>query len=324
MVLRPAGARLRVAVAGRRAGTGSAGPTAPIVGEFIMWRATGLSGVLVAAAAFHAAGIARAAEGAPPAPSAALAADAAAPTKAEEPKPAGEKPAAADAPAGAGAKAADEKPKATEQAKAADEKPAAPASQPQAEPPRQVWRPLCDGKTLDGWHKIGQGEWRIEDGVLVGRNSATSDFGHLVTDRTYKDFTVRLKYKSVKGNSGLYFRTKEEGFGGVSGFQAEIDPANDVGGLYETNGRGWVVQPKPADVAKWCKGPGEWNEMTVAARGGKIVVHVNGQKSAEVADDKGPWTDGHLALQVHGMQDCLVMFKDIEVLEEGERASARK
>ena len=177
------------------------------------------------------------------------------------------------------------------------------------------YRPLWDGTSLRGWHVIGKGSWTIENGAIRGRNVKTEkDFGHLVSDRDYTNFTVRLKYKAIKGNSGLYFRVAEKGFSGVTGFQAEIDPDKDAGGLYETNGRSWVSQPTPEDVKKWYK-PGQWNEMTVTARGGNIVVTVNGMKSAELANDPGR-SFGKFALQVHGSQDVEVWFKDIEIREE--------
>jgi hypothetical protein len=177
------------------------------------------------------------------------------------------------------------------------------------------WQPLWDGKSFQGWHIIGKGEWKIENGAIHGTHVKNeSEFSHLVTDRTFKDFTVRLKYKAVQGNSGFYFRIEEKGYSGVSGFQAEIDPTQDAGGLYETNGRAWVAKPKAEDVKKWFK-PGEWNEMTISAHGGHIVVTVNGLKSAELKNDPGR-AEGKLALQVHGGQDCDVWFKDIEILVE--------
>lgn len=185
---------------------------------------------------------------------------------------------------------------------------------PQKEKP--VWKPLWDGKTLEGWHKIGVGDWTVEDGAIVGRKKASeTEFGHLVTDDVFKDFTVRLRFKALQGNSGLYFRIEEKGASGVSGFQAEIDPANDVGGLYETNGRAWVVQPKPEDVKKWLK-PNDWNEMDVTAAGRHIIVHLNGIKTAELDNDPGR-TEGRLALQLHGGNDMHVMFKNIAILEAG-------
>jgi hypothetical protein len=177
------------------------------------------------------------------------------------------------------------------------------------------WTPLWDGRTFNGWHLTGKGEWTIMDGAIRGRQvKEQSEYGHLVSDLACKDFTIRLKFKAVRGNSGLYFRIEEKGFSGVSGFQAEIDAENDVGGLYETNGRSWVSKPKPEDVKRWFK-PGEWNEMTVAAKGGDIVVTVNGHKTSELTNDPGR-TEGKFALQVHGAQDVEVWFKEIELKVE--------
>jgi len=177
------------------------------------------------------------------------------------------------------------------------------------------FRPLWDGKTFAGWHIIGSGTWKIEDGAIHGTHAKSDpEFSHLVTDRAFTNFTLRVKYKAIQGNSGVYFRIEEKGYSGVSGFQAEIDPTQDAGGLYETNGRSWVSKPKAEDVKTWFK-PGEWNEMTVAAHGGNILVTVNGKKSAELKNDPGR-SSGKIALQVHGGQDCDVLFKDIEISEE--------
>jgi hypothetical protein len=52
--------------------------------------------------------------------------------------------------------------------------------------------------------------------------------------------------------------------------------------------------------------------MTVAATGKTVVVHINGFKAAEIHNDPGR-TEGHIALQLHGDQDMLVSFKDIEI-----------
>lgn len=177
----------------------------------------------------------------------------------------------------------------------------------------QDWQPLFDGKTLKGWHALPGGNWKVENGILVGTSEQSEEkHGLLVTDKIYKDFEVRIKYLAAKGNSGLYFRVKEVGGDyGVEGFQAEIDPINNAGGLYETSGRTWVVQPDSADVKKWYK-PGEWNTMTVSARGQTVIVHVNGHKTAELHNDPGR-TEGHIALQLHGGQEMLVSFKDLEI-----------
>jgi hypothetical protein len=99
----------------------------------------------------------------------------------------------------------------------------------------------------------------------------------------------------------------------VYGFQAEIDPNQDAGGLYETGGREWVVKPTPEQVKTWYR-PGEWNKMSVRAEKGHIVVTLNGKKTAELFNDPGR-SQGHIALQLHGGMDMHVLFKEIAIRE---------
>ena len=100
----------------------------------------------------------------------------------------------------------------------------------------------------------------------------------------------------------------------MKGFQAEIDAGGDsIGGLYETLGRAWVVQPTPESVKKYYK-PRQWNEMTVTAIDGNVTVEVNGVKTAQLEEDPGA-RRGFLGLQLHGGQKMHVLFKDIEIKE---------
>ncbi|QNF33242.1 DUF1080 domain-containing protein [Adhaeribacter swui] len=181
---------------------------------------------------------------------------------------------------------------------------------------KQTFTSLFDGHSLRGWHQIPGGNWQVVNGAIVGTSTKDEKrHGLLVSDKVYKDFTVKLKFRPITGNSGFYFRCEETNDEvGVHGFQAEIDPEKDAGGLYETGGREWVVQPKPEDVKRWLK-PGLWNDMTIIARGGNVVVFINGYKTAAVSNDPGR-TEGHLALQLHGGQDMDVLFKDIQIAEE--------
>jgi hypothetical protein len=180
---------------------------------------------------------------------------------------------------------------------------------------RHRWKPLWDGKTLGGWHLIGKGDWQVTGGAICASHAAgEAEFGHAVSDGVFGDFTARLTYKAVRGNSGFYFHIEEKGFSGVSGFQAEIDPNQDAGGLYETNGRSWVSKPAAEDVKKWYR-PNAWNTMTVHAYGRRVAVDVNGHRTAELQDDPGR-PEGRFALQVHGGQDCEICFKDLEILEK--------
>ena len=176
-----------------------------------------------------------------------------------------------------------------------------------------VAQQLFNNKDLTGWHIIPGGKWEVVDGILIG-TSEKSDPRHglLVTDKSYKDFIISVTYKAITGNSGLYFRVEEiGGIVGVRGFQAEIDPTKDAGGLYETMGREWVVKPKPEDVTTWYK-PNEWNEMTVVAKAGNVIVKVNGKETARLRNDSGR-LEGKFALQLHGEMDMKVMFKEVKI-----------
>ena len=175
------------------------------------------------------------------------------------------------------------------------------------------FRPLWDGESFDGWHRQGGGEWQIQDSLLVGTHSADEDrHGHLVTDQVYDNFTLRVRYKPVKGNSGLYFRSEEVGGTvGMHGFQAEIDPHDDPGGLYETGGRAWVTRPDSAQVAEHFH-PEDWNTMKVRAEDDTIEVWVNGAKMSSLRGNAGR-KQGRIALQLHGNQDVKVLFSRIEI-----------
>ncbi|MEM7697573.1 MAG: family 16 glycoside hydrolase [Verrucomicrobiota bacterium] len=180
---------------------------------------------------------------------------------------------------------------------------------------KSEWEPLFNGEDFSGWSTELPDSWSITDGILRGR-AEKSEKRHAIflSDESYDDFTIRVRYRAHQGNSGLYFRCepKPEGVA-VNGFQAEIDAAGrGVGGLYETGGRKWVAKPTPEAIAGFFK-PDDWNVMDVTTRGGRITVHVNGVKSAEVFDDPGR-SSGQFGLQLHGNQDMDVEFASVELL----------
>jgi len=175
------------------------------------------------------------------------------------------------------------------------------------------FEPLLDPGTLDGWHALPGGAWDWRGDVLVGTSPKEEKrHGLLVTDERFDDFEARLEFRTLSGCSGFYFRVEENGKGtGVSGFQAEVDPSFETGGLYETGGRAWVVRPDP-EVVRSFYTPGEWTRMSVRAVGGDIEVRVNGEVTARLADDPGR-REGYLGLQLHGSQDLHVEFRDLRL-----------
>ncbi len=180
---------------------------------------------------------------------------------------------------------------------------------------KPTWKPLMDGKTLKGWHKVGDGKWTVEDGAFVGRANKEKLYGLLVSDKAFKDFTVRLKFKCPSGDSGFYIRTIIKPPEKAHGLQVQVGPpGSGTGGIYESYGRGWIDKPKPEQEKKFNKA-NDWNEMTIAAHGGHVVVHVNGVKSADLKNEPSR-PEGHFALQMHSGCVMQVLFKDIEILVE--------
>ena len=173
---------------------------------------------------------------------------------------------------------------------------------------------LFDGKTLNGWKVLPGGEWKVDNRVIVGfQDKSEARHGMLISKKVYSDFIVKLKYKSIKGNSGFYFRAQRVNHAvSVKGFQAEIDSNGlDIGGIYETLDRAWIVRVPQEKVNTFYK-KHDWNEMVVKAIGKNTTVYVNGAKTAELKNDQG-LTKGHFGLQMHGGQDMHVEFKDIEI-----------
>lgn len=111
---------------------------------------------------------------------------------------------------------------------------------------RHEWVDLFDGKTLDGWKKIGGGNWNVVDGVIQGRTERKADQPHglLYSKELHRDGTYRLEYRVATGDSGFYVRGKIlDANPFIAGVQAEVDDTAEVAGLYQTGGKGWLVRP---------------------------------------------------------------------------------
>jgi hypothetical protein len=178
------------------------------------------------------------------------------------------------------------------------------------------WVSLFNGENLEGWVPEGGGEWSVEDGIIVGRNPTSDEpQGVLVSEKQYGDVTARITFKT-NGNSGFYFHTERVDANVIlHGIQAEVEPQFQTGGLYETGGRGWVVQPDTSLVKEHFN-PDKWATLTVSAHDNRIVTHVNGARIVET--DEPNRTYGYFGLQLHGGQKMTVRFKRVQILEKVE------
>lgn len=173
---------------------------------------------------------------------------------------------------------------------------------------------IFDGKSLNGWEVVGGGKWTIErGGVLKGTCTKADEQGVLLYEKPVKDFTAKLEFRISGGNSGFYFRAERvQGQPLVKGFQAEVDAIDDVGGIWETAGRGWVFKPTSEIHAKAKFVPGQWTKMDVSAIGSHYVVKLNGATITDIQDAQGR-KEGVVALQLHGDMDMTVEFRNIHL-----------
>ncbi|MBX7132113.1 MAG: DUF1080 domain-containing protein [Fimbriimonadaceae bacterium] len=172
---------------------------------------------------------------------------------------------------------------------------------------------IFDGRTLNGWEVVGGGKWTVADGVLKGTCTKSDEQGVLIYKKPVRDFNAKLQFRISEGNSGFYFRAeriKEQPL--VKGFQAEVDAIEDVGGIWETAGRGWVSKPTAEIHAATKFKPGAWTDMDVSAIGTRYVVKLNGHTTVDIDDPQGR-REGCIGLQLHGGVDMTVEFRNLHL-----------
>ena len=157
---------------------------------------------------------------------------------------------------------------------------------------------LFNGKDLTGWKIYGTEKWYVDNGELVCESGPDKQYGYLATEKFYKNFDLTVEFKQeANGNSGVFFRSTIEGTK-ISGWQVEVAPPNhDTGGIYESYGRGWLVQIP--DEKETILKSGDWNKLRIRVEGDHVQTYLNGQPMVDLHDEKIGQADGSLALQIH-------------------------
>ncbi|MBN2269545.1 MAG: DUF1080 domain-containing protein [Sedimentisphaerales bacterium] len=198
---------------------------------------------------------------------------------------------------------------------------------------------LFNGRNLTGWRGNPR-IWTVKDGTITGQTTPESR----VSENTFliwaggdvKDFELRLKFRLESGNSGIYYRSRER-MGmeneALIGPQADFSADNRWTGVImeytlrevlaergqkvviDKDGKRDVVGSvgDPAELLKGVKDK-QWNDYTVIAEGGHVVLKINDVVMCELEDsDPRMPASGKLALQVHQGPDMMVQFKDIRI-----------
>lgn len=178
----------------------------------------------------------------------------------------------------------------------------------------EKWVTLFDGRTLEGWEKIGKdtSKWEVKEGALAGSGEASMLVN---TTGPYKNFRYRAEVKiNDKGNSGLYFRTtRKPGF--TDGYEAQIDSTHTdpirTGSLY---GMCHVyqqhVKPDTWFVYELEVRDDVWRGKAVT----RIKITLDGNELFEYLDFAQTFKEGHFAFQQHD-PGSYVFIRKVEVME---------
>ena len=175
------------------------------------------------------------------------------------------------------------------------------------------WISLFDGKTLDGWEKVGNDAsmWEVQDGMINGSGPASM---LVCTKGPYKNFRYRAEVKiNDGGNSGLYFRTtRMPKF--TDGYEAQIDSTHRdpirTGSLYGF-----------CHVYKQLVKPDTWFTYDLEVRDDvwpgrkmtRIKITVDRDELYEYLDFDQTFKDGYFAFQQHD-PGSRVNIRKVEVM----------
>jgi hypothetical protein len=231
------------------------------------------------------------------------------------------------------------------------------ACSPAAE--REQWRPLFNGRNLDGWEPRGECIWTVmPDGVLLGQRAhrnLASPFGAawpidekqyrtwlyrqawLYTRSEFGEFDLHLEYwMPPGGNSGVSIRDRSRAHHAIGEPDSERP---DLAAYPRTTPAhiGYEIQLADGDNDKYPSGSvyslvpakrgvqrhGDWNSLEIESRNDRIRVRINGQLVAESGGEPDRSKSGPIGLQLHD-QFTFAMFRNIRIHELPESPGKRR
>ena len=170
--------------------------------------------------------------------------------------------------------------------------------------PGPEWVTLIDGeKGMENFDAVGNSNWSAVDGAIQA-DKRGKDTGYLVSKNLYSNFQLRVEFwSSPEANSGIFMRcANPKVITDKSCYEANIfdqrpDPSFGTGGIVHH-----------AKVLQELKAGNQWNTYDITAKDSKIVVTLNGVKTAEL--DHKQFAIGPIALQ-HG--SGTIKFRKVQI-----------
>jgi type 1 glutamine amidotransferase len=212
------------------------------------------------------------------------------------------------------------------------------------------WKPLFNGRNLDGWEARGPGVWNVLDaGILLGLRDhprPAEPFqspwpvdakqyrdwlyrqAWLYTAREFTNYDLHLEYWIPAGsNSGISIRDRSRAHHAIGETDAERP---DLGSFPKTTPAhiGYEIQVTGDEDEKFPSGSvytfvaaksgvqrkAAWNSMEIESRDGAIRIRLNGVEVCRFAGDAARSKTGPIGLQLHD-QFTTAMFRNIRIRE---------
>jgi hypothetical protein len=159
------------------------------------------------------------------------------------------------------------------------------------------WVTLLDGTdpaTLKNWSRVGEDNWRIEDGSVVADKRAGRDSTFLLSRKQYGDFELRAEvWLDDNGGSGIFFR-------GLDPYRIHARNSYDlnINDHYKDPAYGTGAIVNFAKVGTPLRAANQWNTVLITAQGTHLTVEFDGVKTVDIRDSTFP--EGPVALQYNG------------------------
>lgn len=207
------------------------------------------------------------------------------------------------------------------------------------------YKPLFNGKNLDGWEVLGDGQWTVmADGTVLGQRVADLrkmlvPGGPMDSPQAFKswvdtqswlytvrndfgEFDLHLQFwTKTSGNSGISIRDTSRAKWAITTPPDYKKTPSKIGYEIQINNR--FPDPHPTgsiygfvDAPKEAHHNDDWNTLDISSRNDKISIKLNGQVVAEHAGDPQRSKTGPIGLQLHD-QFSISMFRDVRIREVG-------
>lgn len=152
------------------------------------------------------------------------------------------------------------------------------------------WEPVFNGLNLDGWTKMGGGNWMAENFLLKYTGGGN---GWVRTNKMYTNYSAVIRWRftqpGANNDSGIFLKIKQGDTGALPNSpQLHMGPNQNYGAL--------LNKPTRFDLIK----PNDWNVYTITVQNGLATVAINGTPAWDYAESdalKGP---GYLGIEAAG------------------------